>query len=65
MTYAGFFLDATYNRNGAIAAGSPFERYQFSNVTFNGTPIPEPSAFAALAGLGALGLVLQRRRRRA
>jgi surface-anchored protein len=30
-----------------------------------GTPIPEPSAFAALAGLGALGLAATRRRRRA
>ncbi len=29
------------------------------------TPIPEPSAFAALAGLGALGLAATRRRRRA
>ena len=27
--------------------------------------VPEPSAFAALAGLGALGLASQRRRRRA
>jgi hypothetical protein len=32
------------------------------DVTFSA--IPEPSAFAALAGLGALGLAATRRRRR-
>jgi hypothetical protein len=36
--------------------------YRFDNVTL--TAIPEPSTFASLAGLGALGLVGLRRRRR-
>jgi autotransporter-associated beta strand protein len=35
------------------------------DLSFNVTAIPEPSAFAALAGLGALGLASLRRRRRA
>jgi hypothetical protein len=34
-------------------------------VVSNFTAVPEPSAFAALAGLGALGFVASRRRRRA
>lgn len=34
-------------------------------VTGSVSPIPEPSSFAALAGLGALGMVASRRRRRA
>ncbi|MBC8008832.1 MAG: DNRLRE domain-containing protein [Burkholderiales bacterium] len=34
-------------------------------LSVNYTAVPEPSAFAALAGLGALGLVTLRRRRRA
>lgn len=65
LTYAGFFLEASYNRTGNVTAGSPFERYLFTNVTFDGTPIPESSAFAALAGLGALSFVAMRRRHRA
>jgi hypothetical protein len=34
------------------------------DINLTATAIPEPSAFAALAGLGALGLVVARRRRR-
>lgn len=36
---------------------------RFDNFTVTTTAIPEPSSFAALAGLGALGLVALRRRR--
>ncbi len=39
--------------------------WRFDMVTLSATPIPEPSAFAALAGLGALGFAASRRRRHA
>lgn len=42
--------------------GSNNRRYD--SFTINATVIPEPSAFAALAGLGALGFVALRRRSR-
>jgi hypothetical protein len=35
-----------------------------ATYTFGVAAIPEPSSYAALAGLGALGLVALRRRRR-
>jgi PEP-CTERM motif len=38
--------------------------YGTSAITLTLTEIPEPASFAALAGLGALGLVAARRRRR-
>jgi hypothetical protein len=52
--------------NLAIAGGGSENRGFLNSVQIvNTTPVPEPSAFAALAGLGALGLVAVRRRRRA
>jgi hypothetical protein len=45
-----------YGNNGSSAT-TRFDTYTI-------TAIPEPSSFAALAGLGALGLVASRRRRR-
>jgi len=37
---------------------------RIGDITFNAIAIPEPSAFAALAGLGVLGLAVTRRRQR-
>lgn len=34
------------------------------NLTFSGTVVPEPSTYAAMLGLLALGVVMWRRRRR-
>lgn len=53
--WAGFLAKST-NGSGARA-------FQVDN--FSASAIPEPSAFAALAGLGAIGLAATRRRRRA
>ena len=39
--------------------------YVFNTELTAASPVPEPSSFAALAGLGALGCVALRRRRRA
>lgn len=48
-----------------IYSESNFNGVRMDGFTINATAIPEPSAFAALAGLGALGLVVSRRRSRA
>lgn len=37
--------------------------FNISSMSINGSAIPEPSTYAALAGLGALGLAVIRRRR--
>ncbi len=52
--------------NGTLADGLNTNIGDTATFTFAvGTPIPEPSSFAALAGLAALGLSASRRRRRA
>jgi hypothetical protein len=56
-TYSYAWLNTNY--------GSIFTAGSVNNGSITvGTPIPEPSALAALAGLGALGFVAARRRRR-
>ncbi len=54
-----FYAGTTTNPNLAAAALRP----QLL-IDYTAAPIPEPSAFAALAGLGALGFASLRRRRR-
>ena len=61
-------FDFTYDGTSAIAFavggyanGSVIDNFA---ITTNLTAVPEPSSFAALAGLGALGAVALRRRRR-
>jgi hypothetical protein len=51
-----------FNRLGFLAgSGLDADQVVLSNLSL--TAIPEPSSFAALAGLGAIGLVASRRRR--
>jgi hypothetical protein len=67
-TIQGIFNSFAYsNSTGTITGPDPLTQGTF---TFDGTDlvwsaIPEPSAFAAFAGLGALGVAGLRRRRRA
>jgi hypothetical protein len=47
----------------AISLNSGDEDIAFDNLTVTGTAVPEPSTYAALAGLFALGFVAYRRRK--
>ncbi len=60
------FLDETGSFTDAGGGLYTFGDWSFSTATgaLSLAPVPEPSAFAALAGLGALGFASQRRRRR-
>jgi hypothetical protein len=74
----GAFIDGNLLDGGRTMANSPtftFDQIAFSMVDTNGvgysisnlqvvTAIPEPSTYAALAGLGALGLVIGMRLRK-
>lgn len=55
-TFDGFALSTT---NAVLNTGV----IHLDNIVVTTTAIPEPSAFAALAGLGVLGLAVARRRR--
>lgn len=57
-TFDGFALSTT---NATLTNGSG--TILLDNILVTTTVIPEPSTFAALAGLGVLGLALSRRRR--
>jgi hypothetical protein len=64
ISFAGVLVNRTISQvatAGGTVAGN-FAEVSLSGLTI--TAIPEPSAFAAIAGLGALGLVASRRRRR-
>jgi autotransporter-associated beta strand protein len=67
-SYAGFngLIDVDGNETFVNNAGIwSSTNYTFSEFTGTLTVIPEPSSFAALAGLAGIGLVALRRRRRA
>lgn len=52
-----------YNGTGSPSAGTINTRFDDISVVLTATAVPEPSSFAALAGLGALGFGALRRRR--
>ncbi|MFA5257536.1 MAG: PEP-CTERM sorting domain-containing protein [Opitutales bacterium] len=51
----------TRSRAGAIMSG---EFASYGACLSGGSPVPEPSSYALMGGLGALGLALVRRRER-
>lgn len=59
--------DTTLGRLGFNSASATIADFSVDNIRVTSIPsaVPEPSAFATLAGLGALGLAALRRRRRA
>jgi hypothetical protein len=69
MSHASFATGASIPALYGRAFGSPNAAVFFDEVrigtTFGDVAIPEPSSFAALAGLGVLGMVASRRRRQA
>lgn len=56
-------LGADFYQTGALQGRLSSGSVSFDNVQVNGSPIPEPSSFAALAGLVGLGFAATRRRR--
>lgn len=75
-SFSGTFTDAgTYAastlypiiswRNQAAGANTPAQLTELDNLQITAGAIPEPSSFAALAGLGAVAFVGMRRRRQA
>jgi hypothetical protein len=63
ISFVGFFLDATYS---SAANTGVLESFSLASFNYTGTSaIPEPSTYAAIAGLTVLGFVACRRRRSA
>lgn len=63
--YSGETLIETLSYNGNMSNGTENSKiWSVGNSAYDVKPIPEPSAFGMLAGLGALALVASRRRRR-
>ena len=63
---SGTFTGRNYlNFNSAKSALTDTFGYSLDTVAISVSPIPEPSTYAALAGLGVLGLAAMRRRRAA
>jgi hypothetical protein len=64
-TYMAQYIRVQPTKNYAnfLADGSGDNRYSVNEIRFTAAAIPEPSSFAALAGLASLGLVMARRRR--
>ncbi len=58
-------LDSAFYGNGVIEGRLTSGSVSFDNVHFNGSAIPEPSTYAALAGLAGLALAASRRRKNA
>jgi PEP-CTERM putative exosortase interaction domain len=57
------FTTLEFRGNSALYGSGETLTLSNLNITFTPAAIPEPASFAALAGLGALGLVAMRRRR--
>ncbi len=68
LTGTSVDLSSVSNLNVKLALTNNLKSGTFvglQNIAYSGTVIPEPSAFGLLAGVGALALVVARRRRRA
>jgi hypothetical protein len=58
----GGFFGIVIDNNGFPTGANPIS-FALDNIRVETAPIPEPSSFAAVAALGALGLTMTRRRR--
>ncbi|HSH93510.1 MAG TPA: PEP-CTERM sorting domain-containing protein, partial [Roseimicrobium sp.] len=60
----GTFSGLSDGSTVTVGSNSFTINYTSTDVTLTASAIPEPSTYAALAGVGALGAVALRRRRR-